>query len=127
VKTRTARTTAALDAARRRTGVGILFGSVTLYCNTSDSPAREVEIHVKELVRLLTAELYCPACRRLLTLHLVETREERHVADEPAARLNVIDQLYERQHPGEATPLAALFSVSLDDLIARVLVDGARA
>ena len=124
MKTQTA---AALDSARKRSAVGIFFGVATLYCNNSDCSAREIEIHVKELVRPLTAERRCPACRRLLTLHHVATREERHVADEAAARLNVIDQLYERQHPGEATSLAAFFSVPLDDLIARVLVDGARA
>jgi hypothetical protein len=126
VKTRTARTVAALDAARKRSGRGIFFGVVRAYCDHVDCPVREITIDVKELVRPITAELRCPACRRLLILRSVETRDERHGADEAAARRSVIDQLYERQHPGEATPLAALSSVSLDDLIARVLVDGAR-
>jgi hypothetical protein len=85
----------------------IFFGVITGYCNNGECPAREGEIHVKELVRPITAELRCPACRRPLALHSVQTREERHVADETAARLSVIDQLYERTHPGEATPLGA--------------------
>jgi hypothetical protein len=127
VKTRTARTVAALDAGRNRSGRGIFFGVVRAYCDNPDCPAREVEIHVKELVRPITAELRCPACRRLLTLHHVETREERHVADEAAARSDVAEQLYSRRHPDEGVPLGAFLDVTLDGLIARLSADKGRA
>jgi hypothetical protein len=46
----------------------IFFGVITGYCNNGECPAREGEIHVTELVRPITTELRCPACRRLLTL-----------------------------------------------------------
>jgi hypothetical protein len=116
----------ALNAARARSASPVFIGVITLYCEGQACSAREVVLHVREHDGPTTLDLGRPACWRPLTLHYVQTREERRVADEASARRSVVDQLYERQHPGEAIPLCALINVSLDALIARVLADEAR-
>jgi uncharacterized protein YbaR (Trm112 family) len=117
----------ALTAARARSSGPILIAFLTLYCDGETCSAREVVVLVKEHDAPIVAELCCPACRRPLTLHYVETREERPVAEEAEARSNVVAQLYTRRHPGEGIPLAAFLGASLEDLIARVLADEGRA
>src|SRR5438128_1765869 len=109
--------------ARARADLPTFIGRVEAYCG--HCPVRRVWLEVKEHDERTAADLCCPACRHPLTLHHVETRDEWHGADEAAARSSVIEQLYERRHPGESVPLGVFLNVSLDDLIARVVADEA--
>jgi len=103
----------ALSAARARSPLDVLIGHVEAYCHHADCAVRVVSLEVKEHDDPLPPRLRCPACRRLLKLHSVQTREERMDADEADARRSVNAQLWERAHLGEAVPIGAL----LDDTL----------
>jgi hypothetical protein len=103
---------AALSAARARDGRAYFVGHIECYCENPDCPAREVEIFFKELDEPLPSRLGCPACRRQLKLHHVQTLDEQEQADEADARRSVNAQLWRRAHPDAfAMPLGAF----LDD------------
>jgi len=104
---------AALAAARDRDAGRIFFGFITAYCNNPDCAVREVEIRVKEYDDPIGQRLGCPACGTSLTVHGVETFEERAEADDADARRSVNAQLYRQRHPDEAIPIGALLDDSL--------------
>jgi uncharacterized protein YbaR (Trm112 family) len=106
----------ALTEARARSSSPVFYGDLELYCDGDGCSAREVVVHVKELDGPTPVRLRCPACRRPLKLHQVQTREERIGDDEAAARVSVNVQLWKRAHPGEdAIPLGMLLNDRLPD------------
>jgi hypothetical protein len=84
---------AALDAARLRDGYPAFIGRLQLYCNNGACTVREVNVEVKEYDGPTPARLTCPACRRPLTLHGVQTLNEIIEEGDRDARLSVREQL----------------------------------
>jgi len=106
----------ALAEARARSSSPVFVGYLELYCDGEGCSVREVVAHVAEHYRPTSPHLHCPACRRPLKLHQVQTREERMDDDEAAARVNVNVQRWRRAHPGEeAVPLGLLLDDRLPD------------
>ena len=105
---------AALRAARTRSQLGAFIGHAELYCENGDCVAREVDIRFKEHDDQLPSRLICPACQAPLTLHGVQTLEERDEAEEAAARRSVNEQLWRRAHPDA---FGVPIGVSLDDTL----------